>query len=169
MSVRLQVKVKRIVFTSMTNRSESHLLHCINPNNGLSVDSTGFFLCRWVFSVTRSFLRSYHLFFVVVLYCLQYKLCNNFPRWSLWAVFFFIRYYLFDHEHKLIWYSFSWKYACRQNENLIKKIIICFLNCWNHGTFSYFSVAFFLCNRLVRSGSVLWGFWLNSTVRSDSK
>lgn len=66
--VLLPVKVvKRIVFTSMPNRSESHLLRCINPESGSRSCHFVFFVpISYQHFVQRSFLLLYHLFFSVV-------------------------------------------------------------------------------------------------------
>lgn len=66
--VLLPVKVvKRIVFTSMPNRSESHLLRCINPESGSRSCHFVFFLVPISYQhfVQRSFLLLYHLFFLL--------------------------------------------------------------------------------------------------------
>lgn len=66
--VLLPVKVvKRIVFTSMPNRSESHLLRCINPESGSRSCHFVFFLVPISYQhfVQRSFLLLYHIFFLL--------------------------------------------------------------------------------------------------------
>lgn len=104
-------QVKRIVFISMPNRNESHLFHCINPGIGFSFGDTRNTVFFNDSSLFRRPFRFASSFFHAVLH-----LSNDFHRWSLWTVCFFSSRFisldcLFDHEHKLIWYSFSWKCA----------------------------------------------------------
>lgn len=92
--VLLPVKVvKRIVFTSMPNRSESHLLRCINPESGSRSCHFVFFLFPFPISILFNVLFSSCIIFFfgcfqIISCCLCYKLCNDFHRWSLRAVFF---------------------------------------------------------------------------------
>lgn len=137
--VQMEEKMKRIVFTSMPNRSESHLPHCINPESGSRWCHSAFFrvcVCELMFISYQHFNSTffspfvYHLFFPLLLF-LFHAVCTTtnyatifiadhyeqlffYPLLSLWPWAMSI--------HKLIWYVMEneRENAYRWNENLIK-------------------------------------------------
>lgn len=101
--VLLPVKVvKRIVFTSMPNRSESHLLRCINPESGSRS-------CHFVFILGSHFLSAFYSTFfsplVSSFFSVVSKLFHAVCATNYATIFIadhyeqFFSHYLFDHEH----------------------------------------------------------------------
>lgn len=125
-----QTETNHICFSVLTHNRV--LFHCLSlfPSFACSRWCYIAFVCCWVlFFSSKSQSFSSHIFFYIKFYffspVIVHAVLQIMQRFSLLmikrTVCIYIQFHcLFDHEPKLIWYSFSWKCAHRPNVNLIQ-------------------------------------------------